>query len=163
MERPRRCRTWTDDALPNEWVTFAPLIPTKAHIEIPGKQAKIRLHSGDPEFYFRTGGRPGTRYFLMHITAVKGDKRELETSTTNIVGQTNYKGDEMPLLIWDAALSLYRLTVEAELGPANTRSLRKVRKVWRCTFGILAWTPQVQKNNTSIELHSAKSGSNPAK
>jgi hypothetical protein len=106
-------------------VTGVPLIPTKAHIEIPGKRAKIRLHSGDPEFYFRTADGREPAVSLMHITAVKGDKRELETSTTNIVGQTNYKGDEMPLLIWDAADSLYRLTVEKELGAGEYALVEK--------------------------------------
>jgi hypothetical protein len=96
-------------------VTGVPLIPMKAHIEIPGKHAKIRLHSSDPEFYFRTADGRDPAVSLIRITAVKGDKRELETSTTNIVGQTNYKGDEMPLLVWDAAQSLYRLTVEKQL------------------------------------------------
>lgn len=106
-------------------VTGVPLIPTKAHIEIPGKRAKIRLHSGDPEFYFRTADGREPAVSLMHVTAVKGDKRELETSTTNVVGQTNYKGDEMPLLIWDAAQSLYRLTVEKELADGEYALVEK--------------------------------------
>ena len=121
----RRCRTWTKGAFAERMVTGVPLIPMKAHIEIPGKHAKIRLHSSDPEFYFRTADGREPAVSLMHITAVKGDKRELETSTTNIVGQTNYKGDEMPLLIWDAAQSLYRLTVEKELGAGEYALVEK--------------------------------------
>ena len=144
-------------------VTGVPLIPTKAHIEIPGKRAKIRLHSGDPEFYFRTADGREPDLSLMHITAVKGDKRELETSTTNIVGQTNYQGDEMPLLIWDAAQSLYRLTVEKELGAGEYALVEKGPEglemyVW--DFGVNPngpananpWKPEIKDKEQKPEL-----------
>jgi hypothetical protein len=74
-------------------ISGVPLIPSKAHIEIPGKSAKLRLHSGDPEFYFRTADGREPSVTLLRV-GVKGDKRELETMTTNIVGQSSYKGDE---------------------------------------------------------------------
>jgi hypothetical protein len=99
-------------------ITGVPLIPSKAHIEIPGKSAKLRLHSGDPEFYFRTADRREPAVALLRAD-IKGDKRELETTSTNIVGQVSYKGSEQLLLLWEAASGLYRLTVEQDLQPGE--------------------------------------------
>jgi len=124
-------------------ISGVPLIPSKAHIEIPGKSAKLRLHSGDPEFYFRTADGREPSVTLLRA-GVKGDKRELETMTTNIVGQSSYKGDEQQLLVWDAANSLYRLSVEQNLPPGEYALVERTSEgvelyVW--DFGVDAAAP----------------------
>ena len=120
-------------------VTGMPLISGKQDMEIPGKQAKLRIHTGDTEFYFRTADQREPHLTLLRAT-VKGEKRALEVITTNIAGQQKVKGREVSLLQWDAARGLYRFTVDQALDsgeyaiiettPAEGQSMY----VW--TFGI---------------------------
>lgn len=95
-------------------VTGIPLIPSKSRIDVPGKRAKLRLHSSDPEFYFRPASDRNPSFVLVRAD-VKGEKRELGSVSTDVVGQNTYKDNEVPLLSWDAARGLYRLTVEQML------------------------------------------------
>ena len=120
-------------------VTGMPLISGKQDMEIPGKQAKLRIHTGDAEFFFRTADQREPHLTLLHAT-VKGEKRALEVITTNIAGQQKVKGREVSLLQWDAARGLYRFTVDqalvsgeyaiVETTPAEGQSIY----VW--TFGV---------------------------
>jgi hypothetical protein len=120
-------------------VTGMPLISGKQDMEIPGKQAKLRIHTGDAEFFFRTADQREPHLTLLHAT-VKGEKRALEVITTNIAGQQKVKGREVSLLQWDAARGLYRFTVDraldsgeyaiVETTPAEGQSMY----VW--TFGV---------------------------
>jgi hypothetical protein len=95
-------------------VTGMPLISGKQDVEIPGKQAKLRIHTGDAEFYFRTADKREPHLTLLRAT-VKGEKRAVEVITTNIVGQQSFKHQEVSLLQWDAARGLYRYTVDHPL------------------------------------------------
>ena len=89
------------------WVVFGLIGPAQNHLEA---------------LYLAVAAAMSSTVIIVKILY---DKRELETSTTNIVGQTNYQGDEMPLLIWDAAQSLYRLTVEKEQGAGEYALVEK--------------------------------------
>ena len=95
-------------------VTGMPLISGKQDVEIPGKQAKLRIHTGDAEFYFRTADKREPHLTLLRAT-VKGEKRAVEVITTNIAGQQSFKHQEVSLLQWDAARGLYRYTVDHPL------------------------------------------------
>lgn len=95
-------------------VTGVPLISTKQDMDIPGKQAKLRIHTGDAEFFFRTADQREPHLTLLRAT-VKGEKRAVEVITTNIAGQQKYKDTEVSLLQWDAARGLYRYTVDRPL------------------------------------------------
>jgi hypothetical protein len=95
-------------------VTGMPLISGKQDVEIPGKQAKLRIHAGDAEFYFRTADKREPHLTLLRAT-VKGEKRAVEVITTNIAGQQSFKHQEVSLLQWDAARGLYRYTVDHPL------------------------------------------------
>ena len=54
-------------------LTGVPLIPSKHHIELPGKTAKLRIHGSEPEFYFRpVDGRDAPSSFA----AARGDRRQ---------------------------------------------------------------------------------------
>jgi hypothetical protein len=120
-------------------VTGMPLISGKQDMEIPGKQAKLRIHTGDAEFYFRTADQREPHLTLLHAT-VKGEKRALEVITTNIAGQQKVKGREVSLLQWDAARGLYRFTVDQALDSGEyaivetTTAEGQSMYVW--TFGV---------------------------
>jgi hypothetical protein len=96
-------------------VTGMPLISSKQDVEIPGKQAKLRIHTGDAEFYFRTVDKREPHLTLLRAE-VKGEKRAVEVISTNIAGQQTYKEREVSLLQWDSARGLYRFTVDQPLG-----------------------------------------------
>jgi hypothetical protein len=95
-------------------VTGVPLISTKQDMDIPGRQAKLRIHAGEAEFFFRTADQREPHLTLLRAT-VKGEKRAVEVITTNIAGQQKYKDNEVSLLQWDAARGLYRYTVDRPL------------------------------------------------
>lgn len=120
-------------------VTGMPLISGKQDMEIPGKQAKLRIHTGDAEFYFRTADQREPHLTLLRAT-VKGEKRALEAIITNIAGQQKIKGREVSLLQWDAARGLYRFTVDQALDSGEyaiietTQTEGQSMFVW--TFGV---------------------------
>lgn len=120
-------------------VTGVPLINSKQEVEIPGKQAKLRIHTGDAEFYFRTADKREPHLALMRAD-VKGEKRLLEAISTNIVGQQKYKNHEVSLLQWDAARGLYRFTMDQALEPGEYAIIETTTEegqsmyVW--TFGV---------------------------
>jgi hypothetical protein len=95
-------------------VTGMPLISSKQDMEIPGKEAKLRIHTGDAEFYFRTADKREPHLALLRAE-VKGEKRTVAVISTNIAGQQTYKNREVSLLQWDAARGLYRYTVDQPL------------------------------------------------
>jgi hypothetical protein len=120
-------------------VTGMPIISAKQQMEIPGKQAKLRIHTGDVEFYFRTADQRDPHLKLIQAQ-IKDGKRELEIVSTNIAGQQSYKDREVSLLEWDAARGLYRFTVDQPLSPGEygiieaTAAEGQSLYVW--TFGV---------------------------
>jgi hypothetical protein len=120
-------------------VTGVPLISSKQDVDIPGKQAKLRIHTGDAEFYFRTADKREPHLKLMRAE-VKGEKRALEIISTNFAGQQTYKDRQISLLQWDAARGLYRFTVDQPLASGEyaiiemTPSEGQSMYVW--TFGV---------------------------
>jgi hypothetical protein len=131
-------------------ITGIPLISGKQDLEISGKQAKLRIHTGDVEFYFRTADKREPHLMLLQAT-VKGDKRALEVISTNMVGQQKLKNREVSLLQWDAARGLYRFTVDQALQMGEyaivetTQAEGQSQYVW--TFGVdLAGNPGSPKN-----------------
>jgi hypothetical protein len=120
-------------------VTGIPLISSKQDMEILGKQAKLRIHTGDAEFYFRTADQREPHLTLVQAT-VKGEKRALEAITTNIAGQQRFKNREVSLLQWDAARGLYRFTVEQALDPGEYAIIETTetegQSIYVWTFGV---------------------------
>ena len=98
--------------------TGVPLIPSKHIIELPGKSAKLRIHSGDPEFYFRPVDGRDAHLSLLRLD-VNADKREVEKMSTNIANISSYKNQQISLLSWDAARGVTRLTVDEKLQPGE--------------------------------------------
>lgn len=98
--------------------TGVPLIPSKHYIDLPGKRAKLRLHSDEPEFYFRPvdGREPHISLLQLEILT---DRRAVETMSTNIADISKFKNHEVTLLSWEAAPGLTRFTVEEKLEPGE--------------------------------------------
>jgi hypothetical protein len=94
------------------------IISDKHYVDIPGKRAKLRVHTAEPEFYFRPSNGREPQLTLIRVDP-KGDKRSLMVTTTNIVGTNNYKRDEVSMTQWDAARGVYRFTVDQALDPGE--------------------------------------------
>ena len=134
-------------------VTGVPLISSKQDMEISGKQAKLRLRTGDAEFYFRTADRREPHLTLLRAE-VKGEKRTVAVISTNIAGQQTFKNREVSLLQWDAARGLYRYTVDHPLEAGEyaiietTPTEGQSMYVW--TFGVdVPPTPKATTGTTS--------------
>lgn len=98
--------------------TGVPLINTKHRIDLPGKRAKLRINSTEPEFYFRPVDGRQPHISLLRLD-VNGDKRAVESVSTNVADISTTKGHEISLLSWDAAQGLTRFTVEEKLEPGE--------------------------------------------
>ena len=106
-------------------ITGIPLISDKIHLEISGKHAKLRVHSAEPEFYFRPADGREPRLSLVRAE-IKGDKRELLTANRNFTGTESYKSEEVSLQVWNAARGVYRFTVDRALVPGEYALLEMI-------------------------------------
>lgn len=95
-----------------------PLISTKHFIEIPGKRAKIRVRSAEPEFYFRTADGRSPQLTLVRA-GINGDKRQVSTAVTDLTGTTKYQQKELPMTTSEAARGVQRLTMGQKLEPGE--------------------------------------------
>ena len=95
-----------------------PLISTRRFVEIPGKRAKVRIQSAEPEFYFRTDDGRNPNVALVRAD-VNGDKRRVTTAVTDMVGTTKYDQEEMPVLASEAARGVLRLVMAEKLEPGE--------------------------------------------
>ncbi len=99
-------------------VTGVPLISDKHRIDLPGKSAKLRIHSDEPEFYFRPVDGRDAHLSLLKLE-VSGNQRNVETMSTNVAEISTYKNHEISLLAWDAARGVKRFTVNEKLEPGE--------------------------------------------
>jgi hypothetical protein len=95
-----------------------PFISTKRIIEVPGKRAKIRIQSVEPEFFFRTADGRSPKLMLVRAD-INGDKRRLTTAVIDVVGTTKYEQKEIPVLTSEAAHGVQRLTMGQKLDPGE--------------------------------------------
>jgi hypothetical protein len=120
-------------------ITGMPLISTKQDMIIPGREAKLRLHTGDLEFYFRPADQREPHLTLLRAE-VKNDKRTVAVISTNIAGQQTFKNREVSLLQWDAARGLYRYTVDKPLESAEYAIIESIpsegQSMYVWTFGV---------------------------
>lgn len=99
-------------------VTGLPVISSKQHVDLPGKHAKVRLDTRDPEFYFRGEHGRQPRFRLLRAK-IKGNQRELMTINTNLAGENTYNNHAMDLQTWNAARGVYRYTLGQTLQPGE--------------------------------------------
>ena len=120
-------------------VTGMPMISARQDMEIPGKQAKLRLRTGDLEFYFRTADGRDPRLKLIRAQ-IKDGKREIEVVSTDMAGQQKFKDQEISLLKWDAARGLYRYTLDQPLESGEYGIIEATpsegQSVYVWTFGV---------------------------
>jgi hypothetical protein len=91
-----------------------PVVPTRFKIQVPGKRAALRLTAAQPEFYMRTADAREPEMELIRAV-VKGDKREIEALSRNIVGQQSEKRKGVSIERWRVAKGLYRFTLSQPL------------------------------------------------
>jgi hypothetical protein len=111
-----------------------PIVPGKRNVQIPGNSAKVRLTSGQAEFYLREAppdpdratpivkssrpGESGPEVELVRAT-VKGNKRELE-SIKNLFGeQIEEKRNSISIQRWEIAPTVFRFTLSRALPPGE--------------------------------------------
>lgn len=120
-------------------VTGIPLISSKQDMVIPGTEAKLRMHTGDLEFYFRPADQREPHLTLLRAE-VKNDRRTVAVISTNIAGQQTFKNREVSLLQWDAARGLYRYTVDQPLQAGEYAIIESVpsegQSMYVWTFGV---------------------------
>jgi hypothetical protein len=99
-------------------ISGMPLISTKHNIEVPGKKAKIRLRSEEPEFYIRTADRREPHLTLVRVET-DGDKRRVTVAVTDMVGTVKYEHKEVPFLASEPARGMQRLVMSQKLAPGE--------------------------------------------
>jgi len=95
-----------------------PMISTKRIIEVPGKRAKLRVQSAEPEFYFRTADGRSPQLTLVRAN-LNGDKRQVSNALTDMTGTTKYEQRELPMTVSEAARGVQRLTMGQKLEPGE--------------------------------------------
>jgi hypothetical protein len=115
-----------------------PFITTKRFVEVPGKQAKIRIRSAEPEFFFRTDDGRVPMLTLVR-TDITGDKRHVTTVIIDMVGTTKYDQKEIPVLMSEAATGVQRMVMNRPLEPGEYALLETTKEglspyIWE--FGV---------------------------
>lgn len=95
-----------------------PIISSRHRVRIAGKQASVRLTTGQPEFYFRTADEREPEIELLRAE-IKGNTREIQVVDTNIVGDQSRRGKVMPVERWKVARGVYRFTMGEPLPPGE--------------------------------------------
>jgi len=99
-------------------ITPIPVVPTKHNVEMKGAHAKLRVTDSQPEFYFRTADQREPAVALVRAQ-VHGNSRLISEISTNIVGNSRSKEDQMRLERWLVARGTFRYTIEQKLAPGE--------------------------------------------
>ncbi len=83
-----------------------------------GKAAALRLANPSPEFFIRTVDAREPELELIRAR-VKGNNREIEVVSVNIVGEKQHEYKSMPVQRWQMAKGVYRLTLGETLTPGE--------------------------------------------
>ena len=98
--------------------TPIPIVAGKHRISAAGKAAEVRLNNSTPEFYIRTADRREPELELIRAT-VKGDKRELNVVSTDVVGQQRNDYKSVSVQRWQVARGVFRITLGETLTPGE--------------------------------------------
>lgn len=107
-----------------------PIVPSKQNVEIPGARAKVRVTSGQAEFYLREAppdperatpilkssrpGESGPEVELVRAT-VKGNRRQLESIKSLFGQQMEVKHQSVSIQRWEIAATVFRFTLSEPL------------------------------------------------
>lgn len=95
-----------------------PVVPTRRKVQLPGKHAKLRLTSSQPEFYMRTADAREPEMELIQAE-LKGDARQVELLSTLITGQQSSQRKTISTQRWTVARGVYRYTLSQPLEPGE--------------------------------------------
>lgn len=102
-----------------------PIIPTRHNIYIPGTRAKLRLKSGQPEFYLRTTELDEPVLDLVHTKTEKG--KRLVENLDEMYGERRDVRHDVPIHILQMADGVFRVNVEANLPPGEYAVIEKLQ------------------------------------
>ncbi|HVS74922.1 MAG TPA: hypothetical protein VHE23_05805 [Candidatus Acidoferrales bacterium] len=111
-----------------------PIVPGKRNLEIPGAKARVRITTGQPEFYLREAppdperasrirksSRPvetGPEVELIRA-AVKGSKRRVGSISRLLGQEMDTRRDSIAMQRWEVAPNVFRFTVGQTLAPGE--------------------------------------------
>lgn len=95
-----------------------PLVSGKQRVTVPGKQATLRIASGQPEFYIRLEDNHEPEMELI-VAKVKGSNREIDVLTEHFTGQKSSQRNIISVERWPVAKRVYRLTMSQTLPPGE--------------------------------------------
>jgi hypothetical protein len=102
-----------------------PIVPTRHNIYIPGTRAKLRLKSGQPEFYLRTT-EPDQPVLDLVLTKTEKGKRLIE-NLDEMHGARRDVRHDVPIAILQMADGVFRVNVEANLSPGEYAVIERLR------------------------------------
>ena len=86
-----------------------PIVSTRYSVSIQGAHAKLRIQSGQPEFYMRTADAREPQMELIR-TKTHGESRQIE-NLDELFGEKHATRDALPMQRWDVAPGVYRYTL----------------------------------------------------
>jgi hypothetical protein len=86
-----------------------PIVSTRYSVSIEGTRAKMRVLTGQPEFYMRTADARQPQMELIR-TKARGDNRQIE-NLDELFGEKRATRDELKIERWDVAPGVYRYTL----------------------------------------------------
>ena len=111
-----------------------PIVAAKRNLEIPGAKARVRISTGQPEFYLREAppdperasrirksSRPGESGPEVELirAAVKGSKRRVGSISRMLGQEMDTRRDSIALQRWEVAPNVFRFTVGQTLAPGE--------------------------------------------
>jgi hypothetical protein len=94
-----------------------PIISTRHTVSIPGTRARLRLKTGQPEFYMRTADNREPEMELLRVH-VHGDSRQVE-NLDELFGETHATRDSISMQRWAIAEGVSRFTLSQTLPPGE--------------------------------------------
>ncbi len=94
-----------------------PIISTRHTVSIPGTRARLRLKTGQPEFYMRTADNREPEMELLRVH-VHGDSRQVE-NLDELFGETHATRDSISMQRWAIAQGVSRFTLSQTLPPGE--------------------------------------------
>jgi hypothetical protein len=98
---------------------LVPIFSSKQRLEIPGKRATVRFTTQDPEFYYRTDYDADEPEVLLVHAQLRGDKRVVESISTNVAGLQDVQRKTLSFQRWIVAKGVYRFTLGEPLPPGE--------------------------------------------
>jgi len=95
-----------------------PIVPTRHTISLPGTRAKIRIKSGQTEFYIRTADGREPEMDLLQAKIGNG-KRNLENLDQIFKEEETTGKISLPIQRWEIARGVYRFTLGQNLEPGE--------------------------------------------